>query len=75
MPQAMFKRGITQHGLSVSKFVEDLNINLLAVNFSWSDVPLLSVPAKIFSRNVVAVVNLGSFGVFISCGCVSCLNL
>ena len=61
--------------MSVSKFVEDSNINLLAVNFSWSDVPLLSVPAKVFSRNVVAVVDLGSSGVVVSCGCVSCLNL
>ena len=30
---AMFKWAITQHGLSVLKFVKDLNINLLAVNF------------------------------------------
>ena len=42
MPLAMFKRAITQHGLSVSKFIKDFNINLLAVNycglmcpFSW----------------------------------------
>ena len=42
---AMFKRAITQRGLSIKKFVKDLNINLLAVNFLWSDVPLLSVPA------------------------------
>ena len=33
MPLAMFKRAITQRGLSNSKFVEDFNINLLAVNF------------------------------------------
>ena len=46
MPLAMFKWAITQRGLSVSKFVKDININLLAVNFLWSDVPLLSVPAK-----------------------------
>ena len=45
-PLAMFKQAITQHGLSVSKFVEDFNINLLAINLSWSDVPLRSVPAK-----------------------------
>ena len=75
MPLAVFKRAITQRGLSVLKFVEDFNINLLAINFSWSDVPLLSVPAKVFSRNVIAVVNLGSSGVVVSCGCVSCLNL
>ena len=37
--------------------------------------PLLSVPAKIFARNVVAVVNSGSSGVVVSCGCVSCLSL
>ena len=72
---AMFKQAITQCGLSVSKFVEDFNINLLAVNFLWSDVPLLLVPAKKFSRNVVAVVNSGSSGVVVSCGYVSCLNL
>ena len=30
--------------------------------------------AKIFSKNVVAVVNSGSSGVVISCGCVSCLG-
>ncbi len=41
MPLAMFKQAINQRGLSVSKFVEDFNINLLAVNFLWSDVPLL----------------------------------
>ena len=37
--------------------------------------PLLSAPARIFSKNVVAVVNSGSSGVVISCGCVSCLGL
>ena len=37
--------------------------------------PLLSVPAKIFSRNVIVVVNSGSSGVVISCICDSCLNL
>ena len=41
IPLAMFKQAITQFSLSVLKFVEDFNINLLAVNFSWSDVPLL----------------------------------
>ena len=46
----LFKRAITQRSLSFKKFVEDLNINLLAVNFLWSDVPLLSVPAKIFEE-------------------------
>ena len=71
----MFKQAILQRGLSVLKFVKDFNINLLAVNFLWSDVPLLSIPAKVFSRNVVAVVDLGSSGVVVSCGCVSCLNL
>ena len=75
MPLAMFKRAITQRGLSVWKFVEDFNINLLAVNFSWSDVPLLLVPAKIFARNVVAVVDSGSSGVVVSRGCVSRLSL
>ena len=75
MPLAVFKQAITQRGLSVSKFVEDFNINLLAVNFLWSDVPLLSVPAKVFSRNAVAIVKLGSSGAVVSCGCVSCLNL
>ena len=36
--------------------------------------PLLSVPAKVFSKNVIAVVNSGSSGVVVSCGCVSRLN-
>ena len=75
MPLGLFKRAITQRGLSVEKFVEDFNINLLAVNFAWSDVPLLSVSAKIFSKNVVAVVDSGSSGVVISRGCVSRLGL
>ena len=75
MPLGLFKRAITQRGLSVEKFVKEFNINLLAVNFSWSDVPLLSMSAKIFSKNVVAVVHSGSSGVVISCGCVSCLGL
>ena len=70
-----FKRAINQCGLSVLNFVKDLYINLPAVNFSWSDVPLLSVLAKIFSRNVVAVVNLESSGVVVYCGCVSCLSI
>ena len=43
---AMFKRAITQRGLSISKFVKDFNINFLAVNFLWSDVLLFLVPAK-----------------------------
>ena len=75
MPLGLFKRAITQRGLSVEKFVEDFNINLLAVNFSWSDVPLLSVSAKIFLKNVVAVVNSGSSVVVLFCGCASCLGL
>ena len=75
MPLGLFKRAFTQRGLSVEKFVKDFNINLLAVNFLWSDVPLLSVSAKIFSKNVVAVVDSGSSGVVISCGCVSRLGL
>ena len=33
MPIAMFKWAITQYGLSVSKFVKDFNIGLLAVNY------------------------------------------
>ena len=33
MPLAMLKQAITQHGLSVLMFVEEININLLAVNF------------------------------------------
>ena len=75
MPVAMFNWAITQRGLSVSKFVKDFNINLQAVNFLWSDVPLLSVPAKVLSRNVVAILNSESSGVVVSCGCVFCLNL
>ena len=75
MPLGLFKRAITQRGFSVKKFVEDFNINLLAANFLWSDVPLFSVPAKIFAKNVVAIVDSGSSGVVVSCGCVSCLGL
>ena len=75
MPLAIFKWAITQRGLSVEKFVKDFNINLLAVNFLWSDVPLLSVLAKIFLKNDVVIVNSGSSGVIVSCGCVSCLGL
>ena len=37
--------------------------------------PLLSVPAKVFSKNVVALVDSGSSGVVVHCGCVSCLGL
>ena len=75
MPLGLFKWAITQCGLSFEKFVKDFNINLLAVNFLWSDVPLLSVSAKTFLKNVVAVVDSGSSGVVISCGCVSRLRL
>ena len=32
------------------------------------------MPAKIFSKNVVAVVDLGSSGVVVSSGCVACLK-
>ena len=72
---AMFRRAITQCGLSVSKFVEDFSINVLAVNFLWSDVPLLSVPAKKNFKNVVAVVDSESSDVVVSCDCVSHLSL
>ena len=75
MPLAIFKKAITQCGLSVSKFIKDFNINLLAVNFLWSDVPLLLVPAKKKIKNIVAVINSGSSGLVVSCGCVSCLSL
>ena len=70
-----FKRAITQCGFSVNRFVEHFNINLLAVNFLWLDVPLLSTPAKIFSKNIAAVVDSGCSGVVVSCGCVACLKL
>ena len=33
------------------------------------------MPEKIFSKHVVAVVDLGSSGVVVSCGCVACLKL
>ena len=68
MPLGLFKWAITQCGLSVEKFVKDFNMFLLAVNFLWSDVPLLSVSAKIFLKNVIAVVDSGSSVVVISCG-------
>ena len=48
MPLAMFEWAIFQCGFSVSKFSEDFNINLLALNFLWSDVPLFSIPANFF---------------------------
>ena len=67
MPLDMFKWAITQCGLSVFKFAEDFNINLLAVYFLWSDEPLLYVPAKFYSRNVVAVVDLGTSVVVVYC--------
>ena len=38
MPLDLFKRAITQCGLSVNKFGEDFNFNLLVINFLWSDV-------------------------------------
>ena len=34
-----------------------------------------SMHANIFSKNIVAVVNLGSSGMVVSCGCVACLKL
>ena len=37
--------------------------------------PFLSVPTKIFSKDVVGVVDSGSSGVVVSCDCVSCLGL
>ena len=55
--------------------LKTLNFNLLAVNLLWFDVPLFSMPAKFFSKNLVAVVKLGSSGVVVSCGCVACLKL
>ena len=45
------------------------------LNFLWSDVPLLYVPAKKNSKNVVAFVGLKSSDVVFSHGCVSCLEL
>ena len=66
-PLAMLKPAITQCSLSVEKFVKDFNINLIAVNFLWSDAPPLSVLPKIFSKNIVAVVDSGNSGVFVSC--------
>ena len=71
----MFKWAIIQRGLSVSKFVNYVNVNLLAVYFLGLNVPLLSLPAKKNFRDVVAVVNLESSGVVVSYGCVSCLSL
>ena len=37
--------------------------------------PLFSTPAKIFYKNIVAVVDLGSFGVVVSCGYVAYMKL
>lgn len=75
MPLGLFKQAITQRGLSIRKFNKDFNINLLAINFLWLDVTLLSVSAKIFSKNVVAVVNSGKSKVVVSQGCISRLGI
>ena len=75
LPLEVFKRAITQHGFSTERFVESLNINLLAKNFSWSDVALISTPAKIFSKYVMAVNDSGSSGVVVSHGCVAHLGI
>ena len=71
----VFKRAITQHGFSTERFIESFNINLLAKNFLWTDVALFSTPAKIFSKNVMAVIDSGSSGVVVSCGCVAQLGI
>ena len=63
MPLGEFKQAITLCDFSYNRFVEDLNIDFLAVNSMWSGVPLFSTPAKTFPKNIVAVVNLGSSGV------------
>ena len=57
------------------KFFKDFKVDLLAINLLWQDVLLLSVPARILIRNVVAMVNYRSSGVVFSCGCVSWLSL
>ena len=67
----VFKRDITQHGFSTERFIESFNINLLAKDFLWLDVALLSTPTKIFSKNAMAVIDSGSYGVVVSCGCVA----
>ena len=71
----VFKRAITKHGFSTEQFIESYNINFLAKNFLWSDVALFSTPAKIFSKNVRAVIDSGSSGVVVSCGCVAHLEV
>ena len=75
MPLEVFKRAVTQRGFSSERFVLDFNINLMAKNFSWSDVALISIPAKIFSKNVLACIDSGSSGIVISKGCMTRLNL
>ena len=45
------------------------------VNSSFLGIPMFSMPAKIFFKNIVAVVELGSFGIVVSCGCVAHFKL
>ena len=59
----------------MERFIESFNINLLAKNFLWSDVALFSTPAKIFSKNVMAVIDSRSSGVVVSQGCVARLGI
>ena len=66
---------ITQCGMSISKFVKDLNKILLHKNLSYYDVSINLVPAKKVSKIVVNVVKSGSFGVVVSFCCVFQLNL
>ena len=53
MPLGLFKRAITQRGLSVKKFVKDFNINLLAVNISCGQRCLFSLYLPRFSQRML----------------------
>ena len=74
MPLAMFKWAITQRGLSVFKYVGDLYKFTGCKFLMVSCAPSLCTCQKKF-QNVVAIVNSGSSGMVVSCGCVSCLIL
>ena len=56
------------------RFVEDFYFNFLEFFFVVGHTTVFQ-PAKKISKNLVAVVNSGSSGVVVSCGCVACLKL
>ena len=57
------------------KFVEWFNFSLLLDKFEWSNRSALTIPALIDDKRVMAVVDSGCSGVFISRGCYERLDL